>query len=175
MHSGEHGAYRWLISSDFTIGEFLKKCREVLLGKCVVITAFDSGPITPSLEESQEGWVTHGNTMCSPRMTLLTSLPHEQFDEWYVFDEPRQLQELEVFVNYSFFTLRDPSYLLENTDPTWDRTSAEEDIEYLRKMQAWFWTQIETIVPESYIAEGDQFIFVTKNIESFESVQKAVL
>ena len=86
----------------------------------------------------------------------------------YFFNASFQLSEVHVFVNYGGFSLKDPSYLLENLDPTWDKILARESYDREVEMQNNFWNQLNLINPESYIADGDNFICVTRNLEAIK-------
>ena len=66
MHIGQHNAYQWLVSDNFSINSLLKRSPEVLIGKYLVITAFDGGPLTPNPEEAKGGWIVYGSTLRSP-------------------------------------------------------------------------------------------------------------
>jgi hypothetical protein len=74
----------------------------------------------------------------------LSSVPHDQFDEWLVFSKPTEIQTGKPLVNYCGFSLTDPAY-----------ESFQEDL----------WCQIERVSPESYLADGDCLIFITSNPE----------
>ena len=174
MYTGEHKTYQWLVRTDFGIHNLLKMCPMVLLGRHLVITAFDSGPIIPNPEEMEAGWTAHGATLCSPRLTSLKGIQYDNYDEWYVFTEARYLDNPEIFVNYCGFSLRNPRHLLEDADPTWDITGIKYRINVIDELQEMFWYEIERFSPESYIADGDNFIYVTKNRKLFEAVRDAV-
>ena len=100
-------------------------------------------------------------------------LPHENFDEWYVFTSPTRLRSCDVFINIGGFTLRNPEESLAALDPTWDRVGAKvlagEQIRELEK----FWSQLELFGAESYIADGDNFIFATTNAVLYARVEIA--
>jgi len=173
MFAGHHNQYRWLVSPTFDFNGLLTKCPEVLLGKYLVIVAFDSGVISPVQEEMELGWFAHGNTMCSARLTSVDGLPHDGYDEWYIFTEPYRFDHHEIFINDFGFSLRDPSHLLEEADPTWDIQGIKYMVGSMRKLQEKFWYQLEQFSPESYMAQGDDFIFVTKNEKLFNDVSQA--
>src|SRR5579859_3093743 len=111
METGEHGNYRWL-AGDYSLGALLKRCPEIVLGKYVAITAFDSSPWTPTQDERALGWRQDGRVAWSPKVLRTNLPPYEQYDEWYVFPSPSAFQPQEVFVNLGF-GLRDPAYWLE--------------------------------------------------------------
>jgi hypothetical protein len=71
------------------------------------------------------------------------------FNEWYTFEQPVAPVEMEAFVNWVGFRLDDPKF------KWWaDR----------------LWDQMARLAPESYIAEGSVFMFVTPNASLFANV-----
>lgn len=173
LYTGERETYLWMFATDFRIHDLVKKCPEVLLGKHLVITAFDSGPVSPNPEEMEVGWTAYGSTMCSPRLTSLEGLSYDDYDEWYVFSEARCLDSPQIFVNYCGFSLRNPVHLLKEADPTWDIVGIKSQIKAIEELQEKFWHQLVHFSPESYIADGDNFIYVTGNQKLFEAVKTA--
>jgi len=174
MFTGRYKGYHWLVTTSFGIASLLRMCPNVLLRKYLVITAFDGGPISPNPEELKAGWTAYGETMCSPLLISIDGLPFDNNDEWYVFTEPKRINNPETFVGYGAFTLRNPKYLQEEADPTWDVVGVEHQRKYLEELQEKFWKQVEENSPESYIADGDSFIYVTEDEKLFEAVKKAV-
>jgi excinuclease UvrABC helicase subunit UvrB len=45
-----------------------------------------------------------GRLAHSPRIYRATQIPHDQFDEWLVFERPTQVDEFETMVNRCYFT-----------------------------------------------------------------------
>ncbi len=95
-------------------------------------------------------------------------MPRDGWDEWYVFAQPTDLgvsrlsdnifdprlkaAEVGVFVNYSF-ALHRPE---------------------MQDLADLFWSQIDRIQPESYIANNDWLTFVTRDESLFASVAKGL-
>ena len=159
IHSGTRGNYYWLTSRSNTdhISQVLASCPRVTRDKFVAITSFDSGPLSPSQDELLAGWSSDGRIMYSPQITQSVSFPHEQYDEWLVFPhETRHLPELEVFINWGGFTL------------------AEEDPDHHREYREHLWAQLAQVSAESYLAEGDYFLFASTNRAVFDCVEQAV-
>jgi hypothetical protein len=73
-----------------------------------------------------------------------------------------KIPKSEVFINYAVFSLSDPKELF----PRWNA----EMIDARRKEQERFWQQLIELAPESYLAEGEQLIFVTRNQTLFAAV-----
>jgi len=44
--TGLHGEYEWLTTRRDSLGALLRACPQVVIGKYIAITAFDSGPIS---------------------------------------------------------------------------------------------------------------------------------
>jgi hypothetical protein len=163
---GSQGTYEWLVTDEQF--DFLRLCRDVVVGKYVAITSIDSGSLEPTAEETAAGWQTRGNIAYSPRIQNIESLPRAGWDEWYIFDRPTDLgishlgenifevpQEqgrLNVFVNYCF-ALHQPE---------------------MKDLATLFWRQMEWIRPESYVADSDYLNFVTANKSLFAKVSDAL-
>jgi hypothetical protein len=163
---GSQGVYEWLvIDRQF---DLLRICPDVVVGKYIAITSFDSGPLVPTDEEKAAGWESRSNIAYSPKIQDVASLPRAEYDEWYifgspvdlgtshleenVFEVPQEQGHVSVFVNYGF-ALHPP-----------ERTS----------LANLFWPQMERIRPESYVADNDYLTFVSANKILFVSVLYAV-
>lgn len=168
---GEHGVYCWIQTTAIYLDHLVRNVPEAFLGKYVAITAFDCGPFHPNAEERKAGWSMHENVGLSPRVTDVGILPYDNHDEWYVLEEPTWFRCEETFVKWGRFSLRDPAYLLENYDPTWDKKLMQEDIERILDQQKRLWANLERLNPETYVADGDRLIFVTRNSEIFHAVR----
>lgn len=163
---GSQSLYQWLVTDQEF--DLLQICPDVVLGKYIAITSFDSGPLVPTDEEKAAGWQSRGKIAYSPKVRNVTSLPRADYGEWYIFDAPTDLgtshldenlfevpQEkghLSIFVNYGF-ALHPP-----------ERAS----------LATMFWPQMTRIGPESYVADNDYLTFVTLNKTLFSSVLDAV-
>lgn len=163
---GSHGQYEWLVTDQQF--DILRVSPDVVLGKYVAITSFDSGPLALTDDEKAAGWESRGKVAYSPNVQSVASLPRAGYDEWYIFDHPIDLgishiednlfevpQEqghVSVFVNYGFAP-----------HPP-ERAS----------LATRFWPQIERIRPESYVADHDYLTFVSANKALFSSVLDAV-
>src|SRR5205807_6538959 len=94
----------------------LDECPRLFLNKYVVISCCDGGPFIPTEEQVQAGWDGHGGLAYTPRLMTpaeLRSLPRGETNEWYVFPQRDLIRHIEVFVNYTGFTLHDPQQLLD--------------------------------------------------------------
>jgi hypothetical protein len=163
---GSQGVYEWLVTDrQFDLCQI---CPNIVLGKYIAITSFDSGPLVPTDEEKAGGWESRCSIAYSPKIQDVASLPRAEYDEWYIFGSPvdlgtSHLQEnvfevpqepghVSVFVNYGF-ALHPP-----------ERTG----------LANLFWPQMDRIRPESYVADNDYLTFVSANKDLFVSVLDAV-
>jgi hypothetical protein len=158
--------YEWLVTDRQF--DLLEVCPNVVLGKYVAITSFDSGPLVPTNKEKAAGWENRSNIAYSSKIQNVAGLPRAEYDEWCIFDDPTDLgtshlgenvfevpQEeghVSVFVNYGF-ALHPP-----------ERTS----------LATLFWPQMERVRPESYVADNDYLTFVSASRTLFASVLNAL-
>lgn len=163
---GSHGLYEWLVTDEQF--DFLQVCPEVVLGKYVAVTSFDSGVFVLEEKEKASGWESRGGIAYSPRIQSTGDLSHYGWDEWYifanptdlgtcnleenVFEAPQQQGHTSVFVNYRF-ALHQPE---------------------MKDLAALFWQQMAVIRPESYVADNDYLNFVSMNKALFASLRDAV-
>lgn len=59
-----------------------------------------------------------------------------------------------------------------NADPTWDKVGIENNIRFHEQLVADFWEEITNINPFNFIADGDNFIFISKDENEVVSLQK---
>jgi hypothetical protein len=168
LQTGSTNGYQWLVSTDRQF-DVLQCCPEIVLGKYVVITSFDSGPLELQEAERSAGWVSQGEIACSPLIQRVDTVPQAYFSELYVFGAPQNLGALadpkknifeseikqgqvHPFVNFDF-GFHDPEYA------------------HLSQM---FWQQLGWMKAESYLAENDYLIFVTASPKVFGRVYEAL-
>jgi hypothetical protein len=169
LKSGTSDKYLWLTSDEHQLADLLKLRPNIVQGKYVAITSIDSGflALTPELKSS--GWESRLNVAYSPSIQSWEELPLDGYDEWYVSDKPMDLGDLcvrnpfetpvqpghlQVFINYGGFNLWDPVY------------------DSLVEM---FWKQLGWISPESYLADGsDYLLFVSRNQQIFQEAIEAL-
>lgn len=170
---GQQGDYHWIEETPaLCLADLIEHCPHVMLGRYLAAATFDSGSLGLNDEERRAGWTENDGVAYSPRLTALSELVCEQYDEWYLFSRPKLLGTFERFVNWHSFSLRDPESLLHEADPTWDRMGRQKAVNWLRELQQHFWAQIERIAPESYIADGDNLIFVTAEPQVYATVER---
>jgi hypothetical protein len=164
MFHGVHGEYRWLETSAHEIYDVLQVCPAVAANKHIVITSFDSGPLQPTAEEFERGWRVHGRSMHIPVGDSVSAIPFEIFDEWYIFPSEPAQADYRVFVNYEWFTLGPAQAVFARSGSAFD----------LKRMQRWFWQEIERFAPETYLACGNRLKFVTREPELFHRVLRGL-
>jgi hypothetical protein len=164
---GSQGSYEWLVTDENF--DLLELCPEIVLGKYVAVTSIDSGQLIPTDKETAAGWQSRAKIAYSPKIEDAQELPHDGYDEWYIFNTPTDLgtshlaenifevpQEqghVSVLVNYGFAL-----------DPP-ERAHHLADL---------FWPQMAWIRPESYVADNDYLTFVSMNKALFASVRDVV-
>jgi len=151
MITGHRGAYRWIVWNSQFLGELVSAVPQIAVGKFVIITSFDSGPFVPSEEMTKRGWVLKSGLAYSPQIARVEDLPHDRYDEWYIYPFRKEIDPPEIFINYGAFRLR----------------YYAADIE-LHGLLERFWLQMERLQPESYLAEGDSLIFATRDAGLYE-------
>jgi hypothetical protein len=164
MFHGVQGEYRWLETGAHEVYDVLQVCPDVAANKNVVITSFDSYPLQPTSEEMQRGWRTSGRSVHIPVGNNISAIPFEVFDEWYIFTSGSLEREYKVFVKYDWFTLGPAQALYSRNGNAFD----------LKRMQRWFWQELEQANPESYLGRGSRLKFVSKNPEHFNTVLRGL-
>jgi hypothetical protein len=170
LATGSRGGYDWL-TTQHDLETLLKLCPELVLDKYLAVTSIDSGPLTLSDREKDAGWKSRSGIAYSPRIESVEGLPHDGYDEWYVFNAVIDLGEMldgdvfeaplgpgrvAVFVNYYGFRVDD-------LDPLY------------KHMTDLFWKQLEWIQPESYIADGGTCLTVVSSDKAlFATLRRAL-
>jgi len=164
MFHGVQGDYRWLETAAHRIYDVLQVCPAVVANKNIVITSSDSGPLQPTHQEMQRGWKVYGRSIHIPVGDNVSTIPFEIFDEWYIFSSDAPERDYKIFVNYDWFTLGP-------AQPLYSRRGTAFD---LKRMQRWFWQEIERVSPESYLACGNRLKFITRQPEQFNHVLRGL-
>jgi hypothetical protein len=164
MFHGVQGEYRWLETPAHQIYDVLQVCPAVAANRNIVISSFDSGPLQPTSNEMQRGWRICGRTMHIPVGENVSSVPFEVFDEWYIFTGDSPERDYKVFVKHDWFTLGPAQALYSRNGNAFD----------LKRMQRWFWQEIEQLAPESYMGRGSRMKFVSRNPEFFNAVLRGL-
>lgn len=164
MFHGVQGDYRWLETAAHEIYDVLQLCPAVAANKNIVITSFDSGPLQPTSEELQRGWRVYGRSLHIPVGDNISAIPFEIFDEWYIFSSEAPERDYRVFVKFDWFTLGPAQSLYSRSGNAFD----------LKRMQRWFWQEMESARPDSYIARGNRLKFLTREAEHFNQVLRGL-
>ncbi len=138
-------ALSWANRPDLRISTLWEKCPELVIGKYLVNTSYDSGRLTMSDEEMEAGWRMIGALAHSPRIRSTGEIPHDQFDEWLVFDQPVVVEKFETFVNYTIFS----------------PTNGDQDWEWCERDG--FWSQVLRLNPLHVIGENDALYVVSRD------------
>jgi hypothetical protein len=141
MRTGFRNGYFWTQWENASLSDLLTSIPDIVVGRYLVNTSFDSGKLSLSESECHQGWRASGSLTYSPRIVAADQIPFDQFDEWLSFTEPTEVKLWRTIVNYSGFSLSDPDYA---------------------SMQQELWSQLERVKPESYLADGDCLFFITR-------------
>jgi hypothetical protein len=164
MFHGSHGPFRWVESPAHKTQDVLQLCPEAVLGKHLVITAFDSTKITTVEQGPLRAWRVEGSALYVRPPADLLDIPYDVFNEWFVFTAAPAQQKLESFMSSNWFTLG--PCLSGNAD----RATQWE----IKRTQRAFWQLLESASPESYLACGNRLIFVTRNDTFFTAVLRRI-
>jgi hypothetical protein len=135
-------ALDWQDDPGFFITDRWKQFPELVVGRYLVNTSYDSGCLTLSDSERQEGWRMVGRLAHSPRIRSTDQIPHDQYDEWLVFANPVQVEEFDTMVNSGGFT----------------------PVEYyLDEKRERFWDQVIRLKPLHVIAENDRVYLLSRD------------
>src|SRR5688572_15983583 len=170
--TGARDGYRWHQSAQHFLHELLEHVPSLVVGRYVAVTSFDSGPLQLGDDERRGGWTSTDGVAYSPRITDPREIPSDGYDEWYVFRSPIRLAKSEVFVNYGDFSLQSARPILNQLAPTWDRPLATHQHDWVAACQERFWNQLVRLQAETYLAEGDNLICVTRNEETLDALRE---
>jgi hypothetical protein len=163
METGQRGNYFWLDDASLFIGDLLRLIPEVVVGKYLIVTSFDSGPLRLENADFQRGWLQHDELAINPSVMSTGDMPYDEWDEWYVFRKPPLLEDFAVFVNYGSFCLQDPAQLFAEGE-------SSELLNLTRDLQRSFWDQLELKAPESYVACGNRLMVATRSPDLYEGL-----
>jgi hypothetical protein len=163
MQSGTRDEYVWfeIVPQACFLAQLITEIPELVVGKYVAITSFDSGPLKPSEEEVAKGWGAVEDVAYSPQVQTPDELPSDLYDEWWIFDQPTRIESPDVFVNIGHFTLETPKETVD--DPTWDATAQQNLARSQRALQDRFWLQVRKLQPTSFLCDDGRLIVVTRD------------
>jgi hypothetical protein len=145
VHRIERDGYHaidWRERPGLFLTHLWQRFPELVVGRYLVNTSYDSGVLTLSDVEEGDGWRMVGQLAHSPRIRSTDQIPHDRYDEWLVFDLPVQVEEFETMVNYGSFSPADFDW-----GEKWER----------------FWEQIVRLHPLHVLAENDGVYLVSRD------------
>lgn len=143
-----HGYHAFAWDQDWLfLTDLLEAFPEIVLGKHLVNTSFDSGVLEISEEERAAGWRKPGRLAHSPAIRSLDEIPHDQYDEWLVFDHPVEVDDFETMVNFCGFSPVEFEW-----GEKWER----------------FWEQVVKLQPLHVIGENARGYVVTRDADLAE-------
>lgn len=167
---GSEGGYEWLVAKR-SLGDLLSVCPEIVIGKFVAVTAFDSGPVVPTEEERVSGWNSQFGIAYSPKIADVNAIPYDNcYDEWYIFDEPTEIGRAAEQGSNIF-----EAWQSEETVFQFVNYHLGLHLERHRELADLFWIQIRRIGPDVYLADcQDWMTMVSKSKELFAAVRKGI-
>ena len=172
MELGEHDGYRWFEIVPETPGleRLAGALPEIVVGKYVAITSFDSGPLRLSSEQLAKGWTSVADVAYSPQVQDPKDIPADQYDEWWIFDAPAKMESSRMFINNTGFRLSTPKDTVD--DPTWDLAAQQHWAGVQRGWQDELWKLVRENEPTSYLASNGQLIFITRDTDLAARVEE---
>lgn len=134
--------FDWRPRGTMTIRQPWQSCPALVVGRHLVNTSYDSGFVTLTDAQKTKGWHMVEAFAHSPRIEDPAEIPHDQFDEWLIFDAPTVVSNFETMVNYGGFTPLD-----------FDR----------EEKRALYWSQILNLRPLHVLGENDGVYVVTRD------------
>ena len=142
----------WRNDRGLFITDLWRQFPELILRRYLVNTSCDSGFLTLSESEERDGWHTVGRLAHSPPIRSTDQIPHDQYDEWLIFDQPTIVHAFETMVNYGGFT--------------------PVDFEWEEKQER-FWEQVLGLRPLHVIAENDRVYLLSRDEDLIRRVINA--
>lgn len=162
--------FEWLVC-DGQLREYWRLIPRYFKSRSLVIACYNSGPLSPTKQETGLGWQEIQGGLLSPPLMEGLSLPQDQFDEWWIFDSSvmaNRLPRYNCFVNHIGWTLQKPQELESYFHPTWERGS----FDWLIPIQQSFWEMVKTYDPLAFISGGDKLIIATRHSMFLDAVEK---
>jgi len=164
IKKGTHGVYTWFQVKNNYLTTLIDSIPELVVGKYVAIASYEGEHYKLRSGEIKSGWQQINDIALSPVVKQAGDLPNNQFDEWYIFSKLIPFIIKESFINYGGFSLSkrkmDNPFL-----PAAYKKQLTENSTLADDRESRFWKQIELVEPETYIAENEKLIVVTRNQE----------
>lgn len=137
-----YNVFHWPDQPDRDLTDHCKRYPDLVVGRFLVNTSFDSGFLSLSREEESQGWFMIGTLAHSPQIQSVSQVPHDQYDEWLAFETQPRVTDFETLVNFLEFN---------PIDFTW-----KEKLER-------FWEQLGKLQPLHLIGENGTSYIVTRD------------
>jgi hypothetical protein len=168
--SGFEDGYEWLVATC-SLGDVLSVCPNLVMGKFVAVSAFDSGPLVLTEKEKADGWNSLFGIAYSPRIAALETLPYDNcYDEWYIFGEHTEIGRIAEQGSNIFegWHNKDTVYQFVNYH-------LGLHLEEQKPLADLFWMQVRRLQPEVYVADCQSYVtIVSNNKELFASVRARI-
>jgi hypothetical protein len=165
IFTGTHDDYCWLASTEQYMVDLVQFCPDVVLNRYLVVTKIDSG--TPWLTDKQRerGWRLQRGMAYSPPIATVEDLFYQRdgldapgFDEWYMFDEPRDLGGILEGNPFLPENAPKPGRLLAFVGWLGFAPGSADPVS--QRVQEMFWRQMEWVQPDLYISDGTESLNV---------------
>lgn len=153
------GEYEWAdrLGPPWTA---VKHAPSIVLGKQVVVTAFDSGPPRLSDDEAKKGWRQSGDVLITSPITsygdIVGALSDEGGEIW-VFDSSLPIPNFDAWKHMAgwcgVISFAPPEQEFPDPPPTWDSSLVDQDREWLRRMQARLREGLRRFRPLSFLRD----------------------
>lgn len=175
LDHGRQGDFLWLWSAIGEVTILLEACPDVVRGRPVMVTDYESAPPALKPEEKAQGWRDLHGFAFHHALPETGNLIWSDLCEVYVFKNDSGPEAPPPVFNDGRLTLRDPEDAFPHQE-TWDRRIISTDREALRKQQRAFWETMHGLEVESYLGVGQtrDFNFVTCRQEHFGKMLEAL-
>lgn len=171
-YSGEHQNFHWLESNLINLREIISILPEIFVGKFLMITHFDGHSYQLNNIDENRGWKKINNltyTELISQNTLKMNIC-DNYDQWVLLRQFRQIDPVDAFVNFEYFSLIDwdmeATYLKDDDEKRFINNYQEKRSRVLMN----FWDQIKIINPETFVSDGSKFIYVTRYQDEIEKI-----
>jgi hypothetical protein len=167
INKGIRNNYKWIESdSDYIrISDFIQRFPDFFIGFQLAIISFDSDSFIPTIEELNRGWTMNNEIAYYPKLTkeeLNQPICDNSYDQWLLFERPQEIDSMDIYVNYTGFSMVDDLSFVDNS-----KIDIKAISENVRNR---FWVDIERLSPSKFILYGDKFIFGTTNDLEIEQI-----
>jgi hypothetical protein len=145
-------AIDWQPEPDLFLTDIWNRFPELVVGRYLVNTSYDSGFVTLSEDERTDGWYMLGHLAHSPSIRSIDQVPHDQYDEWLVFDHPFHVHEFDTMVNHTGFT---------PIDFGWEEKRER------------FWQQVIRLQPLHVLGENDGIYLLSRDKSLVQRISEA--